>query len=156
MNLNIDGILLSPMPGQSLLNLIQLANLDCLQLSKRPIAAKIAGEVFTLNYIPLRHKDMQSDRVSMRRAMAASNGEIHLLTASDPTGRECYIRTAQFVMFLAIHQLWPDARAKMNCTLGGGVYIQVTGAEDFSTGSLKQRIKELIAQDIPLDRKSVV
>ena len=155
MNLNIDGILLSPMPGQSLLNLIQLANLDCLQLSKRPIAAKIAGEVFTLNYIPLRHKDMQSDRVSMRRAMAASNGEIHLLTASDPAGRECYIRTAQFVMFLAIHQLWPDARAKMNCTLGGGVYIQVTGAKDFSAGSLKQRIKELIAQDIPLIRRRV-
>ena len=33
------------------------------------MAAKIAGEVFTLNYIPVREKDAAGERPSMRRAM---------------------------------------------------------------------------------------
>ena len=72
MYLNIDGKQLQPQPGQSLLDLVREAGMDSEALSKRPLAAKLAGEVFTLNYIPLRHKDVRSDTPSMRRAMAAS------------------------------------------------------------------------------------
>lgn len=155
MYLSIDGKRLNPQPGQSLLDLLRLADMEASQLSMRPIAAKIAGEVFTLNYVPFREKDVNPDRPSIRRAMAASHGEVRLLRCSDPAGRECYIRTAQFVIFLAIRQLWPHARAKMNCTLGASVYIQVMGAADFSADKLKQRISELIQQDIPLIRRRV-
>ena len=155
MNLTIDGKILTPLPGQTLLSLIRTAGLDASRLSERPIAAKIAGEVFTLNYIPLRHSDADPERPSIRRAMAASNGQVQLLRCGDPAGRECYIRTAQFVIFLAIRQLWPHARAKMNCTLGESVFIQVIGAEDFSVETLKQRMEALVAQDIPLIRRRV-
>ena len=155
MYLTLDNYTIPVQPGQSLLDLVHMANLDHPELSSRPIAAKIAGEVFTLNYIPLRQKDIDSERSSIRRAMAASNGEVHLLNCSDPAGRECYIRTAQFVIFLAIRQIWPEARAKMNCTLGSSVYIQVSGAEDFSAAKLKQRMQELVAQNIPLIRRRV-
>jgi len=154
-NLKIDNRVVPVQPGQSLLDLIRQEELDSLQLSVRPIAAKIAGEVFTLNYIPLRQKDVDSERPSIRRAMAASNGEVQLLRCSDPAGRECYIRTAQFVIFLALRQLWPDAWAKMNCTLGSSVYIQVIACEDFSVEKLRQRMKELVQQDIPLIRRRV-
>ena len=155
MNLMLDHCALTVQPGQSLLDLIRMAGMDTKSLSTRPIAAKIAGEVFTLNYIPLRQKDLESERPSIRRAMAASNGEVHLLRCTDPAGRECYIRTAQFVIFLAVRQLWPAARAKMNCTLGSSVYIQISGAEDFSAEKLKRRMKELVDQDIPLIRRRV-
>lgn len=155
MNLRLDKHMVPVQPGQRLLDLIRQEGMDRDILSQRPIAAKIAGEVFTLNYVPLRQEDLDSDRPSMRRAMEASNGEVHLLRCMDPAGRECYIRTAQFVMFLALRQLWPNARAKMNCTLGSSVYIQVEGAEDFSVTDLKQRIGELVAQDIPLIRRRV-
>ncbi len=155
MFLHLDHHRVSVEPGQSLLELIRQSGLDEEALSARPIAAKIAGEVFTLNYIPIRQKDLDSDRPSMRRAMAASNGEVHLLRCSDPAGRECYIRTAQFVIFLALRQLWPKARAKMNCTLGASVYIQVLGAEDFSVTRLKRKMQELVDQDIPLIRRRV-
>ena len=155
MNLNLDHHLVAAKPGQSLLDLIRQEGLDSEKLSARPIAAKIAGEVFTLNYVPLRQKDLDSERPSMRRAMAASGGEVRLLSCSDPAGRECYIRTAQFVVFLALRQLWPNARAKMHCTLGASVFIQVTGADDFSVSLLKQRIRELTEQDIPLIRRRV-
>ena len=155
MHLRLDNHTVMVKPGQSLLDLICQEGLDDQTLSLRPIAAKIAGEVFTLNYVPLRQKDMDSDRPSIRRAMAASQGQVHLLRCTDPAGRECYLRTAQFVIFLALRQLWPGVRAKMNCTLGSSVYIQVYDCETFSAAKLKQRMQELVAQDIPLIRRRV-
>lgn len=155
MKLKLDGHTVLAKPGQSLLELIRQEGLDAQRLSERPIAAQIAGEVFTLNYIPVRQKDMDSERPSIRRAMAASNGEVHLLRSSDPAGRECYIRTAQFVIFLALRQLWPKARVKMNCTLGSSVFIQVIGTEAFSAAALKEKIQQLVEQDIPLIRRRV-
>lgn len=155
MKLKLDSHTVLAKPGQSLLELIRQEGLDVQRLSERPIAAKIAGEVFTLNYIPVRQKDMDSERPSIRRAMAASNGEVHLLRSCDPAGRECYIQTAQFVIFLALRQLWPKARVKMNCTLGSSVFIQVIGTEAFSVAALKEKIQWLVEQDIPLIRRRV-
>ena len=153
MDLTMDGRKVLPQPGQSLLELVKQLGLGGSALTKRPLAAKIAGEVFTLNYIPVRQKEAEADRQSMRRAMAASNGEIRLLRYADPAGKECYIRTAQFAIFLAMGQLWPEATAKMTCTLGSSVYISVAGARDFSASTLKARVSELVGQDIPLIRR---
>ena len=155
MELRIDGHPVIPKTGQSLLQLVQALGLDDPSLSKRPLAAKIAGEVFTLNYVPLREKDLQTDIPSLRRAMAASGGQVRLLRYGDDVGKECYIRTAQFVIFLAIRQLWPKATAKMNCTLGSSVYIRVTGVEDFSVSRLKARVEQITSQNIALTRRRV-
>lgn len=155
MYLKIDGREIQARPGESLLNLVLELGLEGSGLSDRPLAAKLAGEVFTLNYIPLRQSEAQADRPSVRRAMAASGGDVRLLYYRDAAGKECYIRTAQFVIFLAIRQLWPDARAKMNCTLGSSVYVQVQNCRDFSVAKLRTRMQELIAQNIPLIRRRV-
>ena len=155
MKLTIDGLTVDPRPGQSILELIRELDLDSSLLSQRPLAAKIAGEVFTLNYIPVRQQEASSDRASIRRAMAASNGQIQLLRYSDYTGRDAYRRTAQFVIFLALRQLWPQAVGKMNCTVGSGLYISVTGADNFAAETVKQRVVQLVAQDIPLVRRRV-
>ena len=155
MKLTIDGQIVEPQPGQSILDIIRELGLDSDRLSTRPLAAKIAGEVFTLNYVPVRQKDAAADRVSIRRAMAASDGQIELLRFTDPSGRETYKRTAQFIIFLALRQLWPNAVGKMNCTVGSGLFISVTGAEDFSAEKVKNRICDLVDQDIPLIRRRV-
>lgn len=155
MQLNIDGKTIQAEPEQSLKALVARLGLDAPKLSQRPLAARIAGEVFTLNYIPLREKDGEGDRPSMRRAMAASGGNIKLLRYGDSAGKEVYIRTAQFLMFLAFQQLWPKARAVVGCTLGSSVYVTVEGAENFSAERLKKHIQELVARDIPLLRRRV-
>ena len=155
MILTIDGRSVQTQPGQSLLELTAQLGLAGKTLSDRPLAAKIAGQVFTLNYVPQRKKDADPDRPSIRRAMAASTGEVRLLRYADPAGMECYIRTAQFVIFLALRQLWPNAKAKMNCTLGSSVYIQVGGAADFSAAALKTRVEQLVREDIPLIRRRI-
>lgn len=155
MNLLIDGYTVKAQPDQTLLDLVSSLNLKDNGLTNRPLAAKIAGEVFTLNYIPVRRKDSQSDRPSMRQAMAASNGEVRLLRYSDSAGRECYIRTLQFAVFLALRQLWSDAVGKISCALGSSVYIQVSGAADFSAERLKCRVLEIVQEGIPLIRRRV-
>ncbi len=153
MNLNIDGIAVKPQPGESLLDLVKKLSLDDTRLSKRPIAAKIAGEVFNLNYIPVRKKDVEEDRTSIRRAMAASNGVIQLLRYDDPAGKDVYARTVQFMVFLAIHQLYPNAQAKMNCTVGPALFVEVTGEPGFSAEAVKTQIQKLVREDAPLIRK---
>ncbi len=155
MKLIIDGQTIQPQPGQSLLDMVQQMGLITGRLSTDPLAAKIAGEVFTLNYIPLREKDIQPERESIRKAMAASGGRVQLLRYSDPTGKDAYTRTAQFVIFLALRQLWPQAKAQMNCTVGAGLYIKVSGAEDFSAEALKKQVQKIVAQDIPLLRRRI-
>ena len=155
MQLRIDGRNVSPQPGESLLEMIKRLGLESDYLSKRPLAAKIAGEVFTLNYIPLREKDVSPERSSIRRAMAASGGEVRLLRYGDEAGKEAYIRTAQFVIFLALRRLWPDAVARMTCTLGASVFIEVTQEERISVATLKEEVARLIAADIPLHRRRV-
>ncbi len=154
MKLWIDHNMIEAEPGQTLLDLIRALGLDSQELSARPLAAKIAGEIFTLNYVPVRKSHDAEPVQSQRRAMAASGGRIKLLRYSNPTGREAYTRTVQFVLFLALHQLYPGVTAKMNFTVGQGVYIEVA-CEDFSVDALKTRVSELIAQDIPLLRKRI-
>ena len=155
MKLIIDGRPVTAMPDESLLDIVKRLGLIEGKLSTDPIAAKIAGEVFTLNYVPVRGKDVLPERESIRKAMAVSNGRVRLLRYKDPTGRDAYVRTAQFIIFLAINRLWPDAQATMNCTVGTGLYIKVTGADGFSADKVKAEIKRIVDANIPLLRRRI-
>ncbi len=155
MILNIDGINVTARPDQSLFDITKELGLYKGELATDPIAAKIAGRVFTLNYIPLRQKDTSHERGSIRKAVAAANGNVHLLRYSDPQGRDTYVRTAQFVLFLAIRRLWPEARAQMNCTVGAGLYIKVTGTESFFSQTLKEEVQRIVDENFTLHRRRI-
>ena len=151
MNLRIDRQNITAQPGQTLLELVKHLGLDSDLLSVRPLAAQIAGEIFNLNYIPVRHQE--EERASIRRAMAASGGEITLLHYNDPCGRDVYARTVQFAVFLAISRRWPQAKAVMSCTVGNALLVNVKNAPEFSVEVLREELNSLIARDIPLIRK---
>ncbi len=153
MNLYIDGYKVTPKPDSSLLDIIKELGLITGKLSRDPIAAKIAGDVFTLNYVPVRTKDIHTNKETERAAMAASGGIIKLLRYDDPQGRDAYRRTAQFVIFLAMQRLYKGAQAKMNCTVGSGLYVKVTGAQDFSAEKLKEEVQKIVDENITLTRK---
>ena len=155
MKLYMDGHEVTPRAGQSLYDMVRELGMLEGKLSTDPIAAKIAGRIFTLNYIPLRQKDVTPERESVRKAMAAADGVVRLIRYSDPVGRDTYARTAQFVLFLAIRRLWPHATAKMNCTVGAGAYIKVTGAEDFSVDALIREVEAIVAEDFLLLRRRI-
>ena len=155
MKLIIDGCEVTVRADQSLLDIIREMGLVTGKLSTDPIAAKIGGDVFTLNYIPLREKDVRPDSERVREAVAASGGIVRLLRYSDPAGTEVYTRTAQFVLFLAIEQLWPKAEATMSFTVGSGLYVKVSGAEDFSAEVLRERVDRIVDENIPLMRHRI-
>lgn len=155
MKLIIDGREIIAQPEESLYQLSKKLGFFEGKLSTDPIAAKIAGEVFTLNYVPLRLKDVQYDGESIRRAVAASNGVVKLIRYSDTTGKEIYKRTAQFVIFLGFSQLWPKAQAKMGWSIDTGINVKVTGADNFSVELLKKKIQEIIDEDIRLIRRRI-
>ena len=102
MKLLIDNMQIDVEPDLSLYDMLERRGVFTGRLSEDPIVAKISGRVFTLNYIPLRTKDLSPERGSIRKAMAASDGTVQLIRYSDPVGRDAYTRTAQFVIFLAI------------------------------------------------------
>ena len=153
MKLYIDNREIEARADQSLLDMLTEMGLMTGKLSEDPIAAKIAGRVFTLNYVPVRQKDLAPDRKSIRTAMAASGGVINLIRYTDPIGHDVYTRTAQFIVFLAIRRLWPKAQGTMNCTIGSGLYFKVTGVEDFSAEVLEAEIDRIVLEDIKLNRR---
>lgn len=155
MKLIIDGHEIVAEAGKSLLDMIRELGLVTGKLSTDPIAAKIGGDVYTLNYIPLREKDVKEDSVRVREAMLGSDGVVRLLRYSDAAGQEVYTRTAQFVLFLAIEQLWPEAEATMSFTVGSGLYVKVSGAEDFSAEVLRERVDRIVDENIPLMRHRI-
>lgn len=155
MLLKIDGQSISANAGDSLLDLVKRLNLSGESLVSKPLAAKIAGEVFTLNYVPLREKELHSERPSMRKAMQAANGNVRLLRYSDSAGKDVYTRTASFVVFLSIRKLWPNCEAKISCTIGNSVYISFDNPDEFDIEQLKHQVRQFIADDFPLIRRRV-
>ena len=154
MQMQIDGKQIAAVEGWRLMDMVRQLGLDNVSFSNRPLAAKMAGEIFNLNYIPVRHAK-EGENTSLRRAVQASKGVVELIRYTDPTGRDVYSRTVQFVLFLALHQLWPAAKAKMDCTLGNALFVEVRGSDDFDADRLKERFSLLISQDIPLIRKRI-
>lgn len=155
MILTIDGKKIEAHPGESLRSLCERLGLFSGKLSCDPLVAKIAGEVFTLNYIPVRSGEGGYDRESTRKAMAASGGIVKLLRYSDPSARDAYRRTVQFTVFLAVDMLWHGAVTKMSCSVGSGLYFKVTGADGFSAEAVRDKVAELIRADIPLTRRRI-
>ena len=153
MQLIIDGTAVQAQAGESLRDIIVRSQMDSDELQTRPLAAKIAGEVFTLNYIPVRQSESAPESSSIRRAMAASKGEIHLLRYCEGSGKKVYTRTACFLVFLAIRKLWPDGTAKISCTMGNSVYISVDNCREFSVAALKSQMQREIQENFPLIRR---
>ena len=108
MKLWIDGREFEARPGQSLLEIVQELGLCTGRLSDEPLVAKIAGEVFTLNYIPMREKDGAQERESIRKAMMASDGRVGLLRYGDPSGKDVYRRTAHVCKNLTVYSIDPE------------------------------------------------
>ena len=155
MKLYIENHIVEPKPNQSLFDIVKELGYIKGKLSTDPLVAKMAGRVFTLNYIPLRAKDVAPDRETIRTAIEASGGHIRLFGYDDPLGREAYVRTAQFIIFLAFEQLYKGAEAKMSCTLGNSIYFNVCGTENFSADDLANEVQKIVDEDLPLLRRRI-
>ena len=155
MKLYIENHVVEPKPDQSLFDIVKELGYIKGKLSTDPMVAKFAGRVFTLNYIPLRSKDITPDRESIRTAIEASGGHIRLYGYDSQFGRDAYVKTAQFIICLAFERLYKDAEVKMSCTLGNSIYFNVCGTESFSADDLANEVQKIVDEDIPLLRRRI-
>lgn len=155
MKLYIDEHVIEPQVGQSLLEIIEDLGYIQGRLSTDPLVAKIAGRVFTLHYVPIRPQDAAPDRKSIKTAITASGGKIQLIRYNDAIGQDAYIKTAQFVIFLAFHRLYPNAIVKMSCTLGNAINFKVSGIDNFSVEKLSSEMHKIVNEDIVLNRRRI-
>ena len=111
MHITIEGKSIDARPGQSLLTLLKELGLDSDSLYTRPLAADLGGEVFTLNYEPVREQDALPMAMGYkhRRAIRESGGQIRLIRYNEDRGRRVYERTLLFVFCLAARELFPKA-----------------------------------------------
>jgi uridine kinase len=159
MQLTIDGIQTEISAGECLLDVVKRLGLDSADLRTRPLAANIAGETFTLNYIPLREAgSSESPRVTLRRAMRAADGVVTLLRYDSARGNRVYERTMLFVFLLAMRKLYPKTRVRINYAVGAGLFASVGESIRLSqqdVDRIKAAMREIVAADLTLERKRV-
>lgn len=158
MYITIEGHSVDAQPGESLLTLIQRLGLDTDSLYTRPLAADMGGEVFTLNYEPVREKDALPQAVGYqeRRAIRESSGRIKLIRYNEERGVKVYERTLLFVFFMAVRELFPKARLQVDYAIGGGLYIEVHKEESLTeedVEALRKKCAEIVEADYPLVRQ---
>ncbi|MBI2757239.1 MAG: nucleoside kinase [Chloroflexi bacterium] len=79
------------------------------------------------------------------------------VTMSDPDGSLIYRRSLNFLLEMAFADLFPKARLTIDHSISfGGYYCQVSGRKPLSEkelAALKSRMNELIAADLPFEKK---
>ncbi|HRX57594.1 MAG TPA: nucleoside kinase [Eubacteriales bacterium] len=159
MLLKIDGRPVDAQCGESLLYLVRKLGLDSADLRTRPLAANVAGETFTLNYVPVREQEGKSvPRAMLRRAVRAANGEVSLLRYDSARGNRVYERTMLFVFLLAMRKLYPKTRVRINYAVGAGLYASVGDNMRLTEPevlAVKREMRRIVEADLTLERKRV-
>ncbi len=153
MRLIIDNKTIEANTGETLLSLIERAGFADTHMADKPLAAQIGGEVFHLNYVPVRLKDGVE---TPRTAVINSGGTIELLRCADTMGRRVYERTLLFVFILAVRKKFPGARVLVQYALGQGLYVQLDKSPaltEADTQLLKEECLRIIDADLPLERE---
>ena len=158
MEIRIDGVAVQAEAGKSILDMVREHGWDTDSLKTRPLAADIAGEVFTLNYVPMRQKEQGETPTTfrMRKAIRKSSGEIKLIRYEENRGKAIYERTVIYVFFLAMRELFPKAHAKINFAIGAGLDVSVDTETPFTPDDVelvRAKMREIVNADYPLLRK---
>ena len=138
MKVTVDGVAAELKHGESLLDAVKKLELDSISLRKRPLAAQIGGEVFSLRYTPFKDVD------------------VHLLRYGEETGRRVYERTLQFILIAAVRRLFPAARVQVRYSLGPGLYITIEkdpALTEQDVLRLESEMRLIIRAALPLERR---
>ncbi len=138
MKITVDGTVCELKHGESLLDAVKKLQLDIYSLRRRPLAAQIGGEVFSLRYTPFRDVD------------------IHLLRYGEDAGRRVYERTLQFILIAAVRKLFQDARVFVRYSLGPGLYISIDKEPALTEQDvlhLESEMRNIVRAALPLERK---
>ncbi len=77
------------------------------------------------------------------------------LTLRDEEGRRVYERSLRFVMLLAVRQLFPGQKVRIEHSVGQGVYIRLPGmaVDEQITEAIRARMAEIAEADLPFEKQ---
>lgn len=110
------------------------------QVAARAVAARVNGRLLDLS------------------APAPEGEKLEILTFEDEAGREIYRHTASHIMAQAVQELFPEAKLAIGPAIADGFYYDFDAPKAFEPEDLariEQRMAEIVAQDLPLQRREL-
>ena len=110
------------------------------EMRERAVAVRVGGTVKSLRWQPQQDCDCA------------------LLTYQNEEGRRVYERSARFVFLMAVRDVMPGARVRIENSAGYGVYAVITGEgalSGFRVRRIEQRMREIVLADLPFERTRV-
>lgn len=75
-------------------------------------------------------------------------------------GQRMYLRTLSFILYVAVRNLWPDARLVIDHAISKGYFCEIEGLERTFTKEdvslIDDEMKSIISQNIPIERKMIL
>ena len=80
--------------------------------------------------------------------------ELRPITFQHEEGRRIYERSLRFILILAIHRCYPDARLRLEHSIGYGVYFQLNGKRVVQGDAklIEDTMREIVEEDLPFIR----
>lgn len=100
---------------------------------------------------------VNNDLVSLTYPLGV-NSNIRFITAANPHGWRVYRWSVCYLLAKAIKDVAPQAAFMIEHAIGPGLYCTFNGGEKLNPqmlASIKQRMQELIARDLPIERRKV-
>lgn len=122
-------------------SLMEIKN-DCdLKLKNRILGALVNNRVKELNFVIVKSK------------------KVEFIDYSHPDGMRLYVRSLIFVLYAAVHEVFPEAKLKIMHGIAHGYYCELTGLERPLTDSdifqIKSEMRQLVEKDIPFEKKGM-
>ena len=107
--------------------------------AKRVMGVRLRGKTLPLN------------------ARAESGASVDTLTYAQEEGARIYERSVRFVLLLAIRELFPDVRVRMENTTQTGLYARLVGINLTAAmvRQIEERMRQLVAADMPFEKKVI-
>lgn len=84
---------------------------------------------------------------------------IEFFDVSHPDGIRLYIRSLIFVLYAAVREIFPDASLRIRKGISNGYFCELNGLDSGITEavivSITEKMKEIIAEDIPFIKKGI-
>jgi uridine kinase len=86
--------------------------------------------------------------------------QIEFIDYSNRDGQRIYLRTLSFIFYVAVKNLWPDARLKIDHAISKGYYCSIEELDHTLTEEdiwqIREEMKNLVEQDLPIERKAML
>jgi len=84
--------------------------------------------------------------------------QAELVTYAAPEGRLIYERSLRFVFLLAVKQLYPQRRVRIEHSLGNGIYAEIHAQTPLAADEVRAievRMREIVGADMPFEKHSI-